>query len=136
MIEEYILKISITAGAIITIVSFAKIVKPLSRFKNGQQKFRKWVLQPIIDTTKEFDNNNIKQHSEIMNYVDELKKQVSQIDDKVLKMAICSPYIPLEERVNYGNEYVEVRHNNGKIKAQHEINKKELYEQVENESGR
>ena len=68
-----------------------------------------------------------------MNYVDELKKQVSQIDDKVLKMAICSPYIPLEERVNYGNEYVEVRHNNGKIKAQHEINKKELYEQVENE---
>lgn len=136
MIEEYILKISITAGAIITIVSFAKIVKPLSRFKNGQQKFRKWVLQPIIDTTKEFDNNNIKQHSEIMNYVDELKKQVSQIDDKVLKMAICSPYIPLEERVNYGNEYVEVRHNNGKIKAQHEINKKDLYEQVENESGR
>ena len=136
MIEEIILKISITAGAIITIVSFVKIVKPFSRFKNGQQRFRKWVLQPIMDNTKEYDTKNVAQHSEIMCYVDELKKQISQIDEKVLKMAICSPYIPLEERVNYGNEYVEVRHKNGKVKAQHEINKKELYEQVEQANNR
>lgn len=134
MIERSIIEISVIAGALLTIVSLIKLLKIFDRIRKRSQRIRKWILKPIIDTAKESDDKNTASHTEIMKYVDELKKEMSDISDKVLKMAICTPHLPLEERVDFGNEYVEVRHKNGKVKAQHEINKKQLYEQTENEN--
>jgi hypothetical protein len=106
------------AGGLLTLITLFKIIKPF-------QKFREWFTKPVITNLTELDIKNNATH-------EELKRHITEISDKVLKLMVCSESIPLDERVDYGREYVDVRGLNGSIKIQHKINCELLEKQLKN----
>jgi archaellum component FlaC len=100
--ETWLIRASVTAGALISLITLLKLINPKQRIINRLEQTRKWILSPVQTSIKDLNDTNNTIH-------EELKHSVTNLSDKVLKLIICTESIPMEERVECGREYVDVR---------------------------
>jgi hypothetical protein len=93
-----------TVALLVALQSFTKL--------NPLNKVRDWLNQPI------------KEDLSIIH------KKLSELEDKQLKLMVCSSDLPLSERVVAGRIYVKDRHLNGDVKARYEVLEEEYKEEL------